>query len=60
DVPRAQLYAGNSKDSYEILGAIQNPHSPGMIVGLGKDGLLVLWRDGAAHAQSAGISRRGG
>ncbi|KAJ1304069.1 hypothetical protein OPQ81_008476 [Rhizoctonia solani] len=51
DVPRVQLYAGNSKDSYTILGAVQNPQSPGMIVGLGKDGLLMLWRDGGLHAR---------
>ncbi|CAE6519728.1 unnamed protein product [Rhizoctonia solani] len=55
DVPRAQLYAGNSKYSYEILGAVQNPHSPGVIVGLGKDGLLMLWRDEGLRPGSRGI-----
>ncbi|CAE6449245.1 unnamed protein product [Rhizoctonia solani] len=56
DVPRAQLYAGNSKYSYSILGAVQNPHSPGMIVGLGKDGLLTLWRDEGLRPWSEGVS----
>ncbi|KAF8691593.1 WD domain, G-beta repeat, partial [Rhizoctonia solani] len=55
DVPRAQLYAGNSSQSYSILGAVQNPHSPGMIIGLGKDGLLMLWRDGGLRPWSEGV-----
>ncbi|CCO35490.1 hypothetical protein BN14_09608 [Rhizoctonia solani AG-1 IB] len=58
DVPRAQLYAGNLKESYSILGAVQNPHSPGMIVGLGKDGLLMLWRDGGLRPWSEGVGLR--
>ncbi|CAE6432724.1 unnamed protein product [Rhizoctonia solani] len=59
DVPRAQLYAGNSRYSYGILGAVQNPHSPGVIVGLGKDGLLMLWRDEGLRPGSQGIGLGG-
>ncbi|KAL5638715.1 hypothetical protein ACGC1H_003168 [Rhizoctonia solani] len=59
DVPRAQLYAGNSRYSYEILGAVQNPYSPGVIVGLGKDGLLMLWRDEGLRPGSRGIGLGG-
>lgn len=39
------ITARRSGGSLQFLTGLQNPLAPGVIVGLGKDGVIALWRD---------------